>query len=443
MASRTAPVLSDRTAMKSTSYRPVISLGKRILGRTVNESPGKSTRSPWRRIASTCSPSASHKSKSCPARINRPPMIPPTWPAPTKIIFMAGFSASLLSNVGSRREPEFPYVQRACQYLLLFGQIQKLPVIWRKYLGSVANLAAAEVNTKVPPGADMKITKVRAVSHKVRNTMTGWKTSLGGHDTHELVFVRVDTDEKLAGVGIASPGALFIAGDTGVNVLEMVNNRFGPAMVGADPFDIEAIMYKLDQIVRGAERAKAGIDLALYDLCGKALRAPCNRLFGGVIHPRVRVTRLMGMFEPKVMAERSAELAKRGYSAFKLKVGTTVKEDVERVKRVREAVGPGATITIDFNQACSAKEAIVSIEAMEPYDVALVEQPVKLTDLKGMALVRQAVKPLVMADEAVNSATDALRIIDAGAADVISLKIPKMGGIFKARKAAAVCEAAG
>src|ERR1051325_8179997 len=113
--------------------------------------------------------------------------------------------------------------------------------------------------------------------------------------------------------------------------------------------------------------------------------------------------------------------AKRFFWSFKLKVGTTVKEDVERVKRVREAVGPGATITIHFNQACSAKEAIVSIEAMEPYDVALVEQPVKLTDLKGMALVRQAVKPLVMADEAVNSATEALRIIDAGAADVIRL----------------------
>src|SRR5690349_19226380 len=103
----------------------------------------------------------------------------------------------------------------------------------------------------------MKITKARADSHKVRNTMTGWRTSLGGHDTHELIFVRIDTDAKLAGVGIASPGALFIAGDTGVNVMEMVNNRFGPAMIGADPFDIEAILCKLDAIVKGGERAKA------------------------------------------------------------------------------------------------------------------------------------------------------------------------------------------
>ncbi|HEX9445354.1 MAG TPA: mandelate racemase/muconate lactonizing enzyme family protein [Candidatus Binatia bacterium] len=289
----------------------------------------------------------------------------------------------------------------------------------------------------------MKITRVRGVSHKVQNTMTGWKTSLGGHDTHELIFVLIDTDEKISGLGIASPGAIFISGDTGSNHLELINNRFGPALAGFDPFDIEAIIHRLDSIVSRAERAKAGVDLALHDLAGKALGVPANRLFGGVIHPRIRVTRLMGMFEPKEMAERSAELVKRGYTALKLKVGTNVKDDVERVKRVRETVGPEVTITIDFNQACSPKEAIASINRMEPYDVMLVEQPVRAADLRGMALVRQAVAPLVMADEAVNSASDALKIIDAGAADVISLKIPKMGGIFKARKAAAVCEAAG
>lgn len=289
----------------------------------------------------------------------------------------------------------------------------------------------------------MKITRVRAVSHKVQNTMTGWKTSLGGHDTHELIFVRIDTDEKVFGIGIASPGAIYISGDTGANHLELLNNRFGPAIAGMYPFDIEAILQKLDSIVRGAERAKAGIDLALHDLAGKALRVPANRLFGGIVHRRVRVTRLMGMFEPKEMAEKSLELVQRGYSSLKLKVGNNLKDDVERVKRVRDAVGPEVTITIDFNQACSAKEAIRSINRMEPYDVMLVEQPVRAADLKGMALVRQSVAPLVMADEAVNSATDALKIIEAGAADVISLKIPKMGGIFKARKAAAVCEAAG
>jgi L-alanine-DL-glutamate epimerase-like enolase superfamily enzyme len=69
------------------------------------------------------------------------------------------------------------------------------------------------------------------------------------------------------------------------------------------------------------------------------------------------------------------------------------------VQRVRETVGPGVTLTVDFNQACSPKEAIERLQKMDPYDVALVEQPVNAHDLRGMALVRKAVRPLVMADD--------------------------------------------
>lgn len=289
----------------------------------------------------------------------------------------------------------------------------------------------------------MKITKVRAVAHKTHNVMTGWKMALGGGDSHELIFVRIDTDEKTFGIGVASPGQIFISGDTKIHHLELINNILGPAIVGTNPFELEAITHKLDSLAKAGERAKAGLDLALHDLMGKALGVPANQLFGGVVQPRVRVTRLMGMYKPQEMAEKSKALVDKGYTALKLKVGTTLEEDVERVKRVRGAVGSEVTITVDFNQACSPKEAIRRIQKMGPYDVAIVEQPVKEADLQGMAVVRQSVQPLVMADESVHSSADALRIIENGAADVISLKIPKMGGIFKARKVAAVCEAAG
>ena len=77
----------------------------------------------------------------------------------------------------------------------------------------------------------MKIKKIRAVSHTVENIMTGWKTSLGGHDSHELIFVRIDTDKDLFGIGISSPGAIFISGDTGVHHLELINNRLGSSIV--------------------------------------------------------------------------------------------------------------------------------------------------------------------------------------------------------------------
>jgi L-alanine-DL-glutamate epimerase-like enolase superfamily enzyme len=289
----------------------------------------------------------------------------------------------------------------------------------------------------------MKITKVRAAPHEVHNIITGWKISLGSKDNHELIFVRIDTDKGVSGIGVASPGATFISGDTQIHHLELINNVLGPAIIGTDPFDIEAITHKLDSLVKAGERAKAGVDVALHDLMGKALRVPVNKLFGGAVRPRVRVTRLMGMYQPQEMAEKSKSVVQKGYTALKLKVGTTLKEDVERVQRVREAVGPDVTITIDFNQACSPKEAIQRIQKMEPYDVAIVEQPVKAADLKGMALVRQSVQSRILADESVNSLTEALRVIERGAADIISLKIPKMGGIFKARKVAAICEAAG
>lgn len=289
----------------------------------------------------------------------------------------------------------------------------------------------------------MKITRVRAAAYEVHNVITGWKLSLGGGDVHRLIFVRMDTDQSVFGIGIASPGQIFISGDTADRHLDLINNILGPAVVGADPFDIETIMKNLDSIVKSGERAKAGIDLALHDLMGKALSVPANIFFGGVVHAKIRVTRLMGMYEPKEMAEKSQALVEKGCTALKLKVGTTLEEDVERVRRVREAVGPEVFLTIDFNQACAAKEAIRRIQKMEPYDVAVVEQPGNETDLEGMALVRREVLPLVMADESVHSASDALRIIDRGAADVISLKIPKMGGILKARKVAALCEAAG
>lgn len=293
----------------------------------------------------------------------------------------------------------------------------------------------------------MKITKIRAVPyHKLRTTTPGWKISLGSrhpHDKTSVIFVRVDTDEGLFGIGVSSPGLKVVSGETEAYHLDLINHLLGPALLGADPLEMESIHLNLDSTAAKAERAKAAIDLALYDLVGKALKVPVNKLIGGIVNESVRVTRLMGLYEPREMAERTKAIVREGYTALKLKVGTTLREDVERVQRVRDAVGPDVIITIDFNQACTPKEAIERLNKMEPFHVTLVEQPVRKEDFSGMAFVRQHVQPLVMADECVNTPAEALRVIESGAADVISLKFPKMGGLFKCKKVGAICEAAG
>ena len=291
----------------------------------------------------------------------------------------------------------------------------------------------------------MRITQVKAVPYlKLQTTTPGWKMALSQkvHDEESITYIKIATDRDLFGIGVTNPGLMVKTGDTTANILELINNILGPSMVGADPFDLEAINLTIDSLAGGAERAKAGIDVALYDLMGKALGIPVGKLIGGVVNERIRVTRLMGMYPPKEMAQKTAALVAQGFTALKLKVGTTREEDVERVQRVRDAVGPGVMIALDFNQACTPKEAIDRLNKMEPYDVALVEQPVKETDIKGMALVRRCVRPLVMADESVNTPAQALLVIEAEAADIISLKIAKMGGILRTKKIAAICEAA-
>ena len=180
---------------------------------------------------------------------------------------------------------------------------------------------------------------MRAALYQAHSVITGWKVSLGGRDTYDLVYVRIDTDDGLTGLGLSSPGAVYLTGDTAANHLHLINQIFGPAIIGFDPFDIEAIMRKLDSLAIKAEAAKSGIDLALYDLMGKALHLPSCKLFGGIVQPRVRVTRLMGMYAPQQMAEKVKLFIDKGCTALKLKVGTTLQEDVERVQRVRENGG--------------------------------------------------------------------------------------------------------
>lgn len=292
----------------------------------------------------------------------------------------------------------------------------------------------------------MKIKKIRAVPFdKLQTTTPGWKISIGSrkpHDRTVIICVRVDTDDGVFGLGTSSPGLIVISGETVKYHLDLINNVLEPAIAGMDPFDIESIHLAMDSAAARGERAKAAVELAVYDVMGKALKVPVIKLIGGIVNESVRVTRLMGLYDPKEMAERTKVIVDEGCTALKLKVGTTLQEDVERVQRVREAVGPDVIITIDFNQACTPKEAIERLNKMEPYHIALVEQPVKRDDFKGLATVRQHVRTLVMADECVNTPAEAMRVIETGAADVISLKWPKMGGLYKCKKIAAICEAA-
>jgi muconate cycloisomerase len=185
--------------------------------------------------------------------------------------------------------------------------------------------------------------------------------------------------------------------------------------------------------------------MALFDLLGKSLDAPLYGLLGGAVRPFDLPLRFPVMpVGPQESAEAAARMAAEGFGVIKLKVGHDPLDfDLERVRQVREAVGPDVLLTVDANGGWSVHEAILAAPRLEEYGVALVEQPVHRLDLDGLARVRSRTRLPVMADESVFTVQDALACLQKGAADVISVYPGKNGGILNTLTIVAMSEAAG
>ena len=258
----------------------------------------------------------------------------------------------------------------------------------------------------------------------------------------EYIVVKIVSDSGVVGFGEATPDIGFF-GETLEEVKSAIDLYLGPRLVGKNPFDREEILRQLD--FRGNSCARSALDLALHDLMGKTLNIPVYDLLGGLCRDKVVVALEIGGGPPAEMAAACAKYVKQGVRAFKPKIGGYPDEDVERLRAIREAVGRDVSIRADANQGYTVKEAIRLCRQAEKFDVGLtlLEQPVGYWDLKGMAEVRSAVETLIEADESAFSVNDVMNIIREGAADVINIKIEKVGGFYNAKKVAALAESAG
>lgn len=254
--------------------------------------------------------------------------------------------------------------------------------------------------------------------------------------------MRVETEEGVTGIGEA-PADIGFFGETLEEVQAAVEDYLGPQLIGKDPFDRE---YLLDLIAyHGNSCAKSGIDLALYDLMGKALGVSVSDLIGGSHRKRVMVAIEIAGGPPDAMARECVAFMDKGVRAFKPKIGGYPEQDADRLRAIREAVGPEVSIRADANQGYTPKEAVRLCRLAEKHAVGLelLEQPVPSWDLQGMAAVRRSVDTLIEADESCYTIHDAMQIIRHEAADVLNIKIAKAGGLYHAKKIAALAEAAG
>jgi muconate cycloisomerase len=214
-------------------------------------------------------------------------------------------------------------------------------------------------------------------------------------------------------------------------------------LIGEDPTQIERVIRLMNRTVANNPFTKAGIEIALWDILGKVAGLPVYRLLGGAVRDFVTTKFSVSGLEPAKAAEVAAWAVAQGFRTMKVKVGIDPDQDVARVRAVREAIGPDIRLGVDANGGWVPRVAIQTIRRLYPYNIFFAEQPVADLDIAWLADVRSQVEVPVMADESVYSLQDAMSIVRASAADILSVYVGKGGGISAARKIAAVAEAAG
>ncbi|KUO75136.1 MAG: dipeptide epimerase [Clostridia bacterium BRH_c25] len=281
---------------------------------------------------------------------------------------------------------------------------------------------------------DIKVEKLQLKLHK------SFKVSLGVIEHYDTVIVKVITDEGVSGVGESSP-IEFVTGES-VDTVAFVIKAVAKQLIGMDPLDIETIHHVMDRYITNNSSAKAGIDIALFDIKGKVMNAPLYKVLGG-FSKQVETDITLSIAEPKEMAKAAKEKAESGFKILKIKAGIDPEKDIEAIRLIREAVGSNIKIRMDANQGWAIADAVMVMKAVEKFGVQAVEQPRPYWDIDGIAQIRSKVNIKVMVDESVFSPVDAIKVVKKEAADIINIKLMKSGGIYKAEQINAIAQAAG
>jgi L-alanine-DL-glutamate epimerase-like enolase superfamily enzyme len=150
----------------------------------------------------------------------------------------------------------------------------------------------------------------------------------------------------------------------------------------------------------------------------------------------------IGIMDLESAVSKARHWVREGFRALKVKVGLDAAKDLERLRAIRDAVGPAVEMRVDGNQGFSTDSAIAFAKAMEPLQVALFEQPLPAADLNGMKVLTENSPVPVMADEMVLTPQDAMRVRWGGCAKAVNLKLMKHGGLQRAIEVNTVCESA-
>jgi len=258
-------------------------------------------------------------------------------------------------------------------------------------------------------------------------------SALGRHTVSDYVLVKLISEDGLTGIGEATVMPRW-SGETVWGAQAVIDQVLAPLLIGCDVRDIGEIDHRLDAACTHNWFAKSALEMACWDLHGRAMRQPLYELLGGASRPlEFRCRFSLGAYEPERAAQIAAERVQSGFTTIKVKVGGNPAEDMARVRAVRAAIGPELELTIDANCGWDAPTAIATINALAGCRIALVEQPTPDGDYAAIAAVRRETGLPVMADDMCFNLVHAQELLRHQACDVINIYPGKNGGVVKAR----------
>jgi L-alanine-DL-glutamate epimerase-like enolase superfamily enzyme len=286
----------------------------------------------------------------------------------------------------------------------------------------------------------MKITRVLA--HRVELPLyeTTYKWSGGKSVTvFDSTVVRVETDAGLVGHGEVCPLGPFYLPAYADGVRAGLR-ELGPHLLGHDPRQLGKLNRLMDAALKGHPYVKSGIDIACWDILGQSAGLPVCALLGGRYGDDFPLYRAISQESPEAMAARVASYRAEGYRRFQLKVGGDPDTDIARIKAVAARLLPGDRLVADANTGWTQHEAMRVARAVRDVDV-YIEQPC-LTYEECLSVRRHTDHPFVL-DENIDGLDVLLRAHADAAADVVNLKISKLGGLTKTRQARDLCVSMG
>ena len=299
-----------------------------------------------------------------------------------------------------------------------------------------------------PPAVSATPILIRAIETCIVDLPLRRTQQFSRFDTNvqSTVLIRISASNGIVGIGESiTPCGPWWSGDTVETIRIMIDKYLAPLLIGEDAFRLTALMARLDSKVRNNAFAKTGLEMALLDLIGKTLDTPICTLLGGAVRTSLPVAWPLATGDSgQEIAEAEEMLARGKASRFKLKMGALpVTEDVRRATSIARSLEGRASVRVDPNEGWDEATAARAIRQLADVGIEMVEQPVARWNLEAMARLSQKGDTIIMIDEGVLSPHDMIEVVRRSAANLVSLKIMKSGGIRNAQAMAAIAGAAG